>query len=96
MSIKLINSFIVSSIDYQDNLLVGPSAGQLDDLDHIQSILNCRIIYGRGKYNHVTPFLRHKLHWLRVPQRMQYKSNLLMYKVLNGLLRTYPVTAKHC
>ena len=63
MAIQLVNSFVVSRIDSCNSLLVGLPDVQLD---RKQSVLNyaVRIIYGPGKYDHVTPFLRDKLHWL--------------------------------
>ena len=83
-----INSFVISWIDYCNSLLAGLPACQME---HIQSILNyaVRIIYGRRKYDHVTPFLRDKLHWLRVPQRVQFKCCLLLYKTLHEQAPTY-------
>ena len=64
MAIQLINSFVISGTDYCSSLLAGFPAYQME---RIQSILNyaVRIIYGTRKYDHITPFLRDKLHWLR-------------------------------
>ena len=88
MSIQLVKSFDVLKVDYYNSLLVGLPAGQLD---RIQSILNSavQIIYGWGKYDHVMLFLRDKLQWLQVPQTVQYKCRLLLYKALNGLATLY-------
>ena len=87
-AVKLINSFVISRIDYCNDLLDGLPAYQLD---RVQSILNfaTRLIYGRAKYDHVTPILRDKLHWLRVPQRIQSKFCLLVYKAVHGLAPGY-------
>jgi len=35
------------------------------------------------KYDHVTPLLK-ELHWLRVPQRVQYKLCVLVQRCLNA------------
>jgi len=32
-----------------------------------------RLVVGLGKYEHITPILRDVLHWLPVPQRIQFK-----------------------
>ena len=40
------------------------------------------------RYGHVTPLLM-DLHWLRVPQRIQYKLSVLMYLSLNGAAPRY-------
>jgi len=44
------------------------------DLDRIQSVLNAaaRLTANARKFDHVTPLLVN-LHWLRVPERIQYK-----------------------
>ena len=61
MAIQLINSFVISRIYYCNSLLAGLPACQMEC---IQSVLNyaVRIIYGRRKYDHMTSFLRNKLH----------------------------------
>ena len=61
-AVQLINSFfVILRIDYCNSLLVGLTAYQLD---RVQSILNfaARLIFGRAKYDHVTPILRNQLH----------------------------------
>ena len=37
----------------------------------------------------VTPLLRDRLHWLRVPQRVEFKRCLLLYKALHGPAPAY-------
>ena len=88
MVIQLVNSFVVTRVDYCNSLLAGLPVHQLD---WIQSVLNyaARLVYGRRKYNHVTPLLRDNLHWLRVPERVQFQCCLLVFKALNGLASTY-------
>ena len=76
--IQFVHSFIVIRIDYCNSLLVDLPAY----IDRIQLLLNysARLIYGRGKYDHVAPLLRDSLHWLRVPERVTLKYGLLVYK----------------
>ncbi len=59
----------------------------------LQSVLNAaaRLIYSSRKYDHVTPLLR-ELHWLRVPERIDYKLAVLVFKCLNGLAPVYLAT----
>ena len=61
VAVELINSFVVSRIDYYNGLLPSRPVGS-----H-KSILNCSvwIVYRRGKFDHVTLFLRDKLIGLR-------------------------------
>ena len=88
VAIQLINCFVISRIDYCNSLLVALPACQME---RIQSFLNyaVRIIYGRRHYDHVTPYLRDKLHWLHDPQRVMFKCCLLIYKALHGQALTY-------
>ena len=55
--------------------------------DRIQSVLNvaARVIFGVNRYDHITPLLKDRLHWLRVPQRIDFKQCLLVYKALHRL-----------
>ena len=87
-AIQLVNSFVISRIDYCNSILAGLPACEFD---RIQSVLNsaARLIYGRSKCDHVTPFLRDKLHWLRAEQRVRYKCCLMVYKALSGLAPHY-------
>jgi len=57
----------------------------------VQSVLNAaaRIIYGGKRSEHVTPLLRDRLHWLRVPERIRFKLCLMVFKALNNLAPEY-------
>jgi len=41
----------------------------------LQLVLNAaaRLVVGAGRYEHITPALRDMLHWLPVPQQIQFK-----------------------
>jgi len=60
-AITLINSFVISRIDYCNSLLCGLPSYQLA---RVQSVLDAavRIIYGGKRFDHVTPLLRDRLH----------------------------------
>ena len=77
-AVQLINSFVISPIDYCNSLLAGLPAYQLGRLQFILNFAT-QLIYARVKYDHVTTILRDKLHWI------QYKCCLLVYKSLHGL-----------
>jgi len=47
-----------------------------------------RLMADARKYDHVTPLLK-ELHWLRVPQRVQYKLCVLVQRCLNGTAPRY-------
>src|SRR6218665_2310747 len=88
IAVVLVNSFIVSRVDYCNSLLAGLPICQLDRL---QSVLNAaaRLIYGRTPSDHVTDLLRDNLRWLRVPQRITYKLCLIAYKAIHNSMPDY-------
>ena len=56
----------------------------------LQSVLNAaaRLIYNLKRSDHITDALV-SLHWLRVPERIQYKIAVLSYKVLHDTAPRY-------
>ena len=48
----------------------------------------CRIVYKLPKYSHITPFL-FEAHWLKIPQRIDFKTLTLMYKCIHQLAPAY-------
>ena len=87
-AIQLENCFDIARVDYCNSILSGIPKYQQD---RIQSVLNAaaRLIFGVNRYDHITPLLKDKLHWLRVPQGIDFKQCLLVYKVLHGLSPGY-------
>ena len=68
----LVNSLVVSRIDYCNCLQAGAPAKITNKL---QSVMNAaaKIVCGLKKYDHITQHMRDMLHWLPVPQRVTYK-----------------------
>ena len=72
---SLVVSLVLSRLDYGNATL----AGITDRLmDRLRSVLNAsaRLIYASRRTEHVTPLLR-DLHWLRYPDRIDYKLAVL-------------------
>ena len=87
-AVLIINSFVISRVDYCNSLLAGlPNC----HLHRIQLVLNAaaRLLYRGQKKDHITPLLRDKLHWLPIAARIQFKVCLLTYKSLHGLAPQY-------
>lgn len=84
----LIHSFVASRIDYCNVAFAGLPASTLS---RIQSVLNAaaRLVCNARKYDHVTPLLRDRLHWLSVPERVTYKLCLLTFKCLHNSAPVY-------
>jgi len=83
----LVVALVHSLLDYGNAVLVGLPACLMRQL---QSVLNAaaRLIYGLRARDHITDALI-SLHWLRVPERIQYKLAVLTHKVLHGGAPTY-------
>ena len=85
--VSLVVSLVLSRLDYGNATL----AGITDRLmDRLRSVLNAsaRLIYASRRTEHVTPLLR-DLHWLRYPDRIDYKLAVLVYRCLQGLAPSY-------
>jgi len=82
-SVILVNSFIVSKLDYCNSLFAGCSKQLVDKL---LCVLNCAawVIFGGDSWDHATPLLRDKLHCLGTRERITFKLCLLVYTTTNG------------
>ena len=73
---------MLSRLDYGNATLAGLLGNQLDRL---QSVMNAagRLVCSARKYEHITPLLR-DLHWLRVPEQIEFKLSVLVFRCLHG------------
>ena len=85
--IILVNSLVLSKLDYMNCLLVGLPDCVLDKLQKIQNSA-ARLITKKRKCEHITPLLKY-LHWLPVRFRIDYKILLLCFKAQKGLAPSY-------
>ena len=69
--LSLVTSLIMTRLDYGSAVLAGLPSHLLNRL---QSVLNAaaRLVCCARKYDHATHLLR-DLHWLRVPERIQFR-----------------------
>jgi hypothetical protein len=84
---SLVVALVLSRLDYGNATLVGLPAYQYDRL---QSVLNAaaRSIAGLRRSDHICDALA-SLHWLRAPQRIQFKTAVLTFRALHGLAPAY-------
>ena len=47
-----------------------------------------QLVCSARKYEHITPLLR-DLHWLRVPERIEFKLSVLVFRCLHGTAPPY-------
>jgi hypothetical protein len=79
-------SLVLSRLDYGNVMLAGITEQLTGGL---QSVLNAAawLIIGSNSAERVTPLL----HWLRYPERIDYKLAVLVYRCLHGLAPSYLV-----
>jgi len=80
-------SLVLTHIDYCNSVLSGLPSSQLNRL---QAVINdaARLILSGRRCDHITPLLV-QLHWLRVPERIEYKLCVLVYRCLHGMAPDY-------
>ena len=74
---------VISKLDYCNGLLLEVSAHQMNKLQIVQEMC-CRIIKNLRKYDHTSDAVK-DLHWLKIPQRIQFKVLVTIYQCVNGL-----------
>ena len=84
---SLTHAFITSRIKYCNSILYGTSSKVLSKLQYIQNSA-ARLLTHSRSCDHITPVLQN-LHWLPIPQRIQYKVLLLTHKALHYQARSY-------
>lgn len=84
---SLVAALTLTRLDYGCTTLAGLPARQLNRL---QSVLNAaaRLVYSARRNEHVSPLLR-DLHWLRVPQRIEFRLAVLVHRCLSGTAPPY-------
>ena len=84
---SLVVSLILTCLDYSNATLAGVASNQLNRL---QSVMNAaaRLVCSARKCGHITPLLQ-DLHWLRVPQRIDFKRAVLAFRCLHGMAPPY-------
>lgn len=91
--VKLCHAFITSRIDNLNSLLFKIPEYQLHKLQLVQNSV-ARLIKRLKRSDHITPALL-ELHWLPIPERIQYKILLLVYKCLIQKAPSYLTSMIH-
>ena len=74
------SALVQSKLDYCNSLFLNLPACEIDRLQFLQNSL-ARAVFRCSKYSHVTPILK-GLHWLKIKERILYKTASLTYKCI--------------
>lgn len=83
----IVNSFVISCLDYCNGIYYGVSEYVIRQIQLIQNAA-VKLVTGKYKYDHVGNDLN-QLHWLPIKKRIIFKLALLSFKSLNGLSPPY-------
>ena len=91
--LTLLRSLVITKLDFGGSALTGVS-GSL--MQRLQSVLNAaaRLVFSARRSEHTTPLLR-ELHWLKVPERIQYRLCVLTHRCLHGTAPSYLAETLH-
>jgi hypothetical protein len=84
---SLVTSLILTRLDYCNSMLFGLAAIQIRRLQAVQNAA-ARLMFGIPRSQHISDALI-TLHWLRVTERIRFKTAVIVYKLLHGLLPRY-------
>jgi hypothetical protein len=84
---SLVVALVHSRLDYGNFIFVGAPAYRLRQL---QAVLNAaaRLTLRLNRYDHITGPLT-SLHWLRVPERVDFRLAVSTYRVIHGMAPSY-------
>ena len=83
----IVNSLVISCLDYCNALYYGIDQKLLLQLQQIQNAAS-KLVMGKYKHCHMDNDLN-QLHWLPIKKRIIFKIALLVYKSVNGLAPPY-------
>src|SRR6218665_3855513 len=75
-------SIVHAKLDHCNSLFLNIDVTQINRLQAIQNALACAATK-TPKHHHITPVLK-KLHWLKIPERIEYKVISLTYNTLQS------------
>ena len=83
----IMQALVILRLDYCNLLLMGSTKYQLDKLQRVLNMA-ARVVKCIWKYDPIRVHL-FELHWLRVPQGIEFKVLTIVFKCLNNLALEY-------
>jgi len=85
----LVLAFIASRVDYCNAILAGSPRSMTDKLQRLMNAA-ARLVTGTHKFDHsLSRLLDDDLHWLDVPERIQYKTGVTVHRCLQSKAPKY-------
>ena len=78
--LTLMRTLVVSKLDYCNVVLTGVAGNHFDRLQSVLT-LPLVLVFSARRHVHITPLLR-ELHWLKVPERIQFRLCVLAFRCL--------------
>ena len=85
---SLVASLVLTRLDFGCSILAGLPARQLNRLQSVVNAADARLVYSARRSEHMSPLLQ-ELHWLRVPERIDFRLAVLVYRCVNGTAPRY-------
>ena len=83
----IVQALVISKLDYCNSILLGISNYNIAKLQPTQNMA-CRMVYKLPKSLHITQYL-FNAHWLKIPQRIEFKVISIMYRCVNNTALEY-------
>ena len=84
----LMQALVLSKLDYCNSLLLGSNQYIITKLQQVQNMACC-VIYNLKWSLSITPYMK-DLPWLRIPECIQYKVAVYMYKCVHKTAPKFP------
>ena len=83
----IIQALVISKLNYCNSILLGIPNYNIAKLQRTQNMAS-RMVYKLPKFSHITQYL-FDAHWLKIPQRIEFKVISIMYKCVNNTAPEY-------
>ena len=84
---NIATALVQSKLDYCNSLYIGLPKSEINRLQNIQNTL-ARVVANKRRHDHISPTLE-SLHWLRIPERIDYKILSITYNILETAKPSY-------
>ena len=92
----LVHAFVTSRVDYCNTVLAGSPISTIDKLQRVLNVA-ARGVSGTRKFDRGLTQLRYsELHWLNVPERIEYKLGITVHWCLQSRARRAPQYLVRC